>query len=81
VGKAELSRCPPSLTFNLETLAAQVEKTLELVWRGMVGRVDEKFARRIFHYLCSQGDEVVKFVRRDQGGFAPAIVYFQRPFG
>jgi hypothetical protein len=62
-GQGELSRCPPSLAFNLETLAAQVEKTLELVWRGMVRWVDEKLARRIFHYLRSQGSEVVKFVR------------------
>jgi hypothetical protein len=59
----EPSPCPPSLAFNLETLAAQVKKTLELVWRGMVRRVDEKFARRIFHHLRSQGGEVVKFVR------------------
>jgi hypothetical protein len=61
--KGELSPGPPSLTFNLETLAAQVKKTLELVRRGMVGWVDEKLARWIFHYLRVQGGEVVKFVR------------------
>jgi hypothetical protein len=52
-----------SLAFNLETLAAQVKKTLELVWRCTVRWVDEKLARWIFHYLRSQGGEVVKFVR------------------
>jgi hypothetical protein len=55
--------CPPSLAFHLETLAAQVEEALELVWRGMVRWIDEKPARWIFHYRRSQGSEVIKFVR------------------
>jgi hypothetical protein len=61
--KANFRGAHHSLAFNLETLAAQVKKTLELVWRGMVRWVDEKFARWIFHYLRSQRGEVVKFVR------------------
>jgi hypothetical protein len=63
VGEGALAPCPPSLAFNLETLAAHVKETLELVWRGMVRWVDEKLAGAIFHDLHSQGSEVIEFVR------------------
>jgi hypothetical protein len=47
----------------------------------VVGWVNQKLASAIFHYLSSEGRKIIKFVHGDQGGFAPAIVYLQRPFG
>jgi hypothetical protein len=51
-----------SLAFNLETLAAQIKETLKLVRLGMVGWVDQTFARAIFHDHRCERMKIIEFV-------------------
>jgi hypothetical protein len=70
------------VSFDIETLASEVEKPRKLQLIGMIGRSYEEGSTTILYDLQSQRREIVKFEERyNRAATLPLVVHFQFPFG